>query len=271
MKFKTFKIEDGFKNPHPILSQVVTWAEQLILKRYGKEPVMTESSRTEAENIVIYSKEKNPKTGEYYLPKDVPGSVHMADPLRGGDFRTSMFTHQECLAIQQSVNDAWVYDPTRPEKLVCLYHKLDSGAYHFHIQVHPNTVMRDPKGAEMADGYLTPDFKRSEFMCKDGCKETIIRMELVNMLQAMREKRGRRIDIEEGFCCSSRIREIKPGRLSSLARGYAVRIKSVSSRTNYELITLGLEAGFKRFGIGDGYVEVDINPNRPVNSIEYLV
>lgn len=44
--------------------------------------------------------------------------------------------------IEVIVNLRWIYDPKRPNKKCCLYHKIKNGEYHLHFQSHPNTIMR---------------------------------------------------------------------------------------------------------------------------------
>ena len=74
-----------------------------------------------------------------YRQGDV-GSVHNTIPLRGIDLRsTGKFEGIET-EIEDAINTTWLYDPKRPHKRVCTWHDAGSGL-HFHIQVHPNTVM----------------------------------------------------------------------------------------------------------------------------------
>jgi len=64
--------------------------------------------------------------------------VHGQLPLRGLDFGC----RHEAIgkAVEGYVNSYWQYDPSRPEKVCCMYHKTKTGQYHLHLQVHPNTV-----------------------------------------------------------------------------------------------------------------------------------
>ncbi len=65
--------------------------------------------------------------------------LHGLTPLRAIDLRSWIYTDPQVIA--DIVNTAWVYDPKRPSKQVCVYHKTKKGAFHFHVQVHPNTGM----------------------------------------------------------------------------------------------------------------------------------
>lgn len=62
--------------------------------------------------------------------------VHGTDPVRGLDIRSSIYADPR--AVEFEVNENWVYDNTRPDKQVALYHNAGTG-FHFHIQVHPLT------------------------------------------------------------------------------------------------------------------------------------
>ena len=65
---------------------------------------------------------------------------HGSEPLRAIDLRSWVFTDPQVVATD--INLDWIYDTKRPLKKVCVYHKIDNGAYHFHIQVHDNTRRR---------------------------------------------------------------------------------------------------------------------------------
>lgn len=66
--------------------------------------------------------------------------VHGTWPIRGIDFRC----HNTDLGrrVADSVNERWVYDPSRPEMQCALYHDAGSGI-HLHLQAHYNTEARD--------------------------------------------------------------------------------------------------------------------------------
>ncbi|MEE8382232.1 MAG: hypothetical protein V3R78_10220 [Thermodesulfobacteriota bacterium] len=50
--------------------------------------------------------------------------------------------------LAEYLNWMYTYDPKRPEKKVCLLHSVEGrGGDHFHIQIHPNTVLNG-KGIE---------------------------------------------------------------------------------------------------------------------------
>jgi len=57
------------------------------------------------------------------------------------DLRSWVF--KEPKLIEMKINQAWEYDPKRPEKNVAWFHEASPGSgNHFHIQVHPRTQRR---------------------------------------------------------------------------------------------------------------------------------
>lgn len=77
---------------------------------------------------------------ESWRPALHPGDVHSLDPYRGVDLRSWVFS--DPAAIEARVNRVWIYDPQRPHKRCCIYHKGKRGAWHFHLQTHRNTMRR---------------------------------------------------------------------------------------------------------------------------------
>lgn len=65
--------------------------------------------------------------------------VHGTLPLRGTDIRVRNRTVGE--ALQEMINNSWVYDRERPYLNCAVLHGDDSDL-HLHIQVHQNTVLR---------------------------------------------------------------------------------------------------------------------------------
>jgi len=75
-----------------------------------------------------------------------PGDKGVHGYFRGLDMRcrNASLGH----AIEDYVNERYEYDPKRPPalgfKLNCaLWHKVENGGYHLHLQVHPNTKKRE--------------------------------------------------------------------------------------------------------------------------------
>lgn len=62
----------------------------------------------------------------------------LSSPYRAIDIGAKEFTQAEIDAAAAAVNAVWVYDPARPDKLVCFAAPHGTGP-HFHLQVHPST------------------------------------------------------------------------------------------------------------------------------------
>lgn len=66
--------------------------------------------------------------------------VHGA--CRAVDLRSHQLELEQVISLCKTVNDKWVYDPKRPHMQVILFHDVGRGP-HLHIQVHPNTILRE--------------------------------------------------------------------------------------------------------------------------------
>jgi hypothetical protein len=142
MESKTEAIRKGFSNPHPMLKAVYFWLDGYIKGKFNKTALMTESKRTVEDRYQIYKDAINPKTGKNYTRDEITSDIHDTNPLRAFDIRSWMFSVDECEEIRDRVNEEFTYDPTRPDKKVCVYHGVGKNAIHFHLQVHPNTVTK---------------------------------------------------------------------------------------------------------------------------------
>ena len=72
---------------------------------------------------------------------DDPG-IHSTRPLRAVDLRSHHIPDAVARQVEERINRAWIYDPRRPEKRVCLWHDVGLGV-HFHLQVHPRNHRRE--------------------------------------------------------------------------------------------------------------------------------
>ncbi len=97
---------------HPMLIEIYAW----IYSKYGDKVIIT--CAHEARDY---------------------DSTHDVDPLRAIDIRSWIFNNPQ--AIENVINDCWIYDPERPEMQVAKYHDTGRGK-HIHIQVHANTRKR---------------------------------------------------------------------------------------------------------------------------------
>ena len=68
------------------------------------------------------------------------GGVHSAEPCRGIDIRSWIYTPAKLEEIETKINSRFLYDPERIEMQCCIIHDVGKGQ-HIHLQVHPNTKM----------------------------------------------------------------------------------------------------------------------------------
>jgi hypothetical protein len=80
-------------------------------------------------------------TSAYRSKKIHPGDsgIHMTVPLRAFDLRSRDFA--DPVSVQNDLNRIWIYDPERPWLNTVVYHNTGFG-WHFHCQVHDNTIRR---------------------------------------------------------------------------------------------------------------------------------
>lgn len=76
---------------------------------------------------------------EGFRPATHDDDLHATKPVRAMDARSRIYHNPR--AVKKDVDDNWCYDPERPEMSCCVYHRKRL-AWHFHFQVHPNTVYK---------------------------------------------------------------------------------------------------------------------------------
>jgi len=109
-------------------------------------------------------------------------------------------------------------------------------------------------------------FKPSEFE-DSRTGQLKIALALVSKLDQMRHILNRPLVITSGYR-SHRTNELVGGSPnSSHLYGLAVDIKVSNSQERYELIKLAFEFGFRRIGIADTFVHLDIDPEKPQDLI----
>lgn len=138
MKFKADNLAVEFDAAYYKLKWILTWLDAWAKEHCGKEITLTCVRRTRKETLACYAGVVNPVTKEPYRPDEVPPSCHETDPCRAADVRSTDFTEEQCVKIVDTINREWVYDLTRPNKAVCVYH--DVAGAHFHIQAHLRTM-----------------------------------------------------------------------------------------------------------------------------------
>ena len=92
--------------------------------------------------VLSIAKDYGLRMSESYREKRHMNDLHGFQPVRAIDLSHWVYAPEIANRISNEINNAWIYDPQRPEKLVSFIHKVGSGPLHFHIQVHQNTRRR---------------------------------------------------------------------------------------------------------------------------------
>lgn len=115
-------------------------------------------------------------------------------------------------------------------------------------------------------GNLTKHFSKWEFECSCGCKYDQMQVEFVMCLQRVREKFGP-ITINSGCRCEPYNRSVGGSPQSSHLRGLAADIRCSNSYSRFKLLRSLMEEGFQRIGIGQEFLHVDMDPDKPQSLI----
>lgn len=111
-------------------------------------------------------------------------------------------------------------------------------------------------------------FKLSEFDSPDrpGSGE-LMEPEVVQALDIARDIYGFPMVITSGFRTVEHNKKVGGSRQSSHLLGYAADIAVPNSQRRFLLVEALLDAGFHRLGLGPDFVHVDLDPNKPSNSL----
>lgn len=144
MRYKNAGSSMGVHKRHPMLCDVLFFAETYSRERFSIEPTITASERSRQTSLDYYVGKEKDRNGNLYTAENVPISVHETTGgiLRGTDLRAKVYTPIQQGELEKAINDKFIYDPIRVNKVVARCHSLANGAIHFHIQVHPNTRER---------------------------------------------------------------------------------------------------------------------------------
>lgn len=111
-------------------------------------------------------------------------------------------------------------------------------------------------------------FKKSEFTCKCGCKQNLINVEMLEMLDKARAMAKMPFVVTSGYRCPKHPESIK-NPTSSHIKGLAVDIKCTDSKTRATIMDALGYVGFRRFGIAKSFIHVDID-NEKSNPVIWL-
>ena len=112
-------------------------------------------------------------------------------------------------------------------------------------------------------------FNLTEFYCKCGRehKEQIIDERLIIKLDLAREIAGIPFVVTSGYRCVPH-NEGVGGKVSSAHLiGKATDIRAKGSSSRFLILSALLSVGFTRIGIGDNFIHVDIDEDKPQNTI----
>jgi len=107
-------------------------------------------------------------------------------------------------------------------------------------------------------GDLTPHFDRSEFACKCGCGFNQPHPELAARLEGARILLGVDLHVTSGCRCLLQNNQVNGSRNSLHLLGKAVDLSCNTPPFRHTLLTVALQAGFTRIGIGPTFLHLDI-------------
>ena len=104
-------------------------------------------------------------------------------------------------------------------------------------------------------------FKVSDFDCQDCGKNNMDEM-FLQMIDVARNMSGIPFIVNSGYRCIKHNKEIRGKLTSSHLKGLAADIKCSDSSNRMKIIQACISAGFRRIGVGKGFVHVDIDKSK---------
>lgn len=104
-------------------------------------------------------------------------------------------------------------------------------------------------------------FTIDEFKCP-CCGKAEMDEGLLIALDLAREAAGVPFVITSGYRCEKHNKEVGGSPNSSHLKGLAVDIKASNSKTRFKIVNALIRSGFKRIGIGDGFIHVDADKDK---------
>ena len=105
-------------------------------------------------------------------------------------------------------------------------------------------------------------FKQSEFKCP-CCGEIIVSAYLIHLLNIIREPLGKPMIINSGYRCKKYNKKVGGKESSAHLRGTAADIKCTNSTDRYSIVSLALASGFKRVGVYNTFIHIDVDDELP--------
>jgi len=124
--------------------------------------------------------------------------------------------------------------------------------------------MQTQNGSNHLNRKLSANFIAREFICpccnKEGIKDALVfNLQLVHSLLP----KGNVMVITTSFRCEKYNEEMKGAEDSPYLKGLAAHIKSDNAEINFHLIKGIIQVGFKRIGIYDDFIYVDMDASKP--------
>lgn len=109
-----------------------------------------------------------------------------------------------------------------------------------------------------------PYFTRREFVCR-CCGEEHMDRDFMLRLELARACSGIPFIITSGYRCAERNKAVGGVPGSAHCRGYAVDIAVRADHERFMVLKWLLVYGFRRIGIGKGFIHVDSDPEKPTD------
>lgn len=113
---------------------------------------------------------------------------------------------------------------------------------------------------------LSKNFNEDEFRCP-CCGLVAMDTHLIEGLQYIRDHYRRPMKVTSGYRCEKHNKDVGGKDDSSHLIGEAADIEVGSSNQRFNLIKEAIYAGFTRLGVGDGFLHLDIDIEKPQNVI----
>ena len=91
--------------------------------------------------------------------------------------------------------------------------------------------------------------------------------DFLEKLDLVRAKFDKPIKINSGVCTEEHNKKVGGKYNSSHLTGYAADLHCNNSRDRYELLICLLDVGFNRIGVGNTFIHVDSDPEKPIDVV----
>jgi uncharacterized protein YcbK (DUF882 family) len=106
-------------------------------------------------------------------------------------------------------------------------------------------------------------FKITEFQCKCGCKQALVKPELIDALDKARALADIPFKIISGYRCREHNTSVGGKPNSAHIQGLAADIACYNSRNRYNIIISLMSSGFSRIGIHKSFIHADLSQSLP--------